>query len=546
MRVLYPYDGTVFPRGLTAPMMMWQGAGSDGVYLHIKATNFEYHGCLRANAAGQLQLPQDVWDTAGQQTGGSSDAYSVELTTLNGQTASGPVKLRWVIAKATLKGSIYYNSYNSQLSGGLGNNGSILRLRPGRPAELFARQGTCTGCHSVSANGERMVATEIGIALGGDPIDAIGSLLGGMGGAAGAIGGLIGGGGSSYTLAPDTPPNPTPARTAQGTSFAGFTPDGKLYLSSAATAEAGPQLQGGVGLALGDAVLYETDTGTVVNGTGIPSTAMMPTFSADGKLLAFSDGAQGGRAIVVMDFDVQNRKATNPRTLVTDKNFLGWPFVLPDNRAVVFSITNGRDYSGGGVAINPITQRGPLSDVALVDVTTKKVMLLAKAMGFANEADANSGKTYLPFGDEELHQHYYPTVSPVSAGGYFWLFFDSVRHYGNLGLHRQLWGAAIAIASVNELSVGQYESDPSFPAFYLAGQELPVANHRAFTALDPCRKDGASCETGIDCCNGFCTNGKCGREVMRCSETNETCKVKSDCCKASDQCIGGFCGAVLD
>jgi hypothetical protein len=135
---------------------------------------------------------------------------------------------------------------------------------------------------------------------------------------------------------------------------------------------------------------------------------------------------------------------------------------------------------------------------------------------------------------------------PVSAGGYFWLFFDSVRHYGNAGLHRQLWGVAIAIASVGELSVGQYESDPSAPAFYLAGQELPVANHRAFTALDPCRKDGASCETGIDCCNGFCTNGMCGRAVMRCSETNEACTKKSDCCKTSDQCIGGYCGVVLD
>jgi hypothetical protein len=121
-----------------------------------------------------------------------------------------------------------------------------------------------------------------------------------------------------------------------------------------------------------------------------------------------------------------------------------------------------------------------------------------------------------------------------------------VRRYGNQGLHRQLWGAAISIAVVNELSTGQYECDPSFPAFYLAGQELPVANHRAFTALDPCRPDGAMCETGIDCCNGFCTNGVCGKQQMRCSETNEVCKTKSDCCRPSDQCIGGFCGVVLE
>lgn len=545
LRVLYPYDGTVFPRGLTAPMLMWDGGGADAVYVHLKASNFEYHGCLHANAAGQLQLPQDVWNKAGDQTGGKGDPLSVELTTLSGQTVTGPVKHHWVIAQATLKGSIYYNSYNTQLGGTLGNNGAILRLRPGKPAELFERQGTCTGCHSVSANGERLIATEIG-GLGSavNVLGNIGSLLGGMGGGAG--GAIAGAGGEIYALAPDTAPNVAPARAANSTSFSGITPDGKLYLSSAATLEAGPQLQGGAGFAAGDSVLFETDTGAVVNDTGIPTTAMMPTFSADGSLLTFSDGTQSGRAIVVMDFDLKARKAKNPRTVVTDSHFLGWPFVLPDNRAVVFSVTEASDYSGGGVGINALTTRGPFSDLGIVDLGTKKVMLLAKAIGFATEADANSNKTYLPFGAEELHQHYYPTVSPVSAGGYFWMFFDSVRHYGNAGLHRQLWGAAIAIASVTELTSGNYEDDPSFPAFYLAGQELPVANHRAFTALDPCRKDGATCETGVDCCSGFCTNGICGRDMPRCSQTNETCTMKSDCCRPQDSCIGGFCGVVLE
>ena len=95
--------------------------------------------------------------------------------------------------------------------------------------------------------------------------------------------------------------------------------------------------------------------------------------------------------------------------------------------------------------------------------------------------------------------NYFPTVSPVAAGGYFWLFFDSVRHYGNLGVQRQLWGAAIDIAAD-----GSYAVDRSHPAFYLPGQELGTGNHRAFAALDPCKKDGDSCTSGIDCCGGFC------------------------------------------
>lgn len=546
LRVLYPYDGTVFPRGLAAPTLMWEGAGSDGIYVHLKATNFEYWGCLRASADGQVQLPQDIWDKAGAQSGGRNDPLTVELTTLTGQAATGPVSSRWTIAQATLKGSIYYNSYNTQLNGSFGNNGAILRLKPGKSAEIFARQGTCSGCHSVAANGQRMTVTELGA---GSVVNGLGGILSSLGGGLGGAGGGIAGGLASsqiYGLTPDTQPNPAPLRSTTTASFSGLTPDGSLYLTSAASPQVGPLLQGGVGFGMGNAELHETDTGNLVADSGIPSNAMMPTFSADGSLLVFSDGGQGGHALVAMDFDRQQRKASNPRTVYTDNaHFLGWPFVLPDNRAVVFAITSNSTFSGNGVGISPVVSRGPDSDLGIVDLTTGKAMLLAQAIGFRSAADADAGNTYLPFGAEELHQLYYPTVSPVSAGGYFWLFFDSVRHYGNQGMHRQLWGAAISIAAVTELTAGTYDTDPSFPAFYLSGQELPVANHRAFTALDPCRQDGASCETGVDCCSGFCTNGMCGRDVQRCSETNEACTTSSDCCNAGDSCIGGFCGVVL-
>jgi hypothetical protein len=183
----------------------------------------------------------------------------------------------------------------------------------------------------------------------------------------------------------------------------------------------------------------------------------------------------------------------------------------------------------------------------LVDLDSGDSTILARAMGYHTASDAKQDKTYLPFGQEDLYRSYYPTVSPVAGGGYFWIFFDSIRHYGNLGLRRQLWGAAIAVrAGASELITGSYSEDSSFPAFYLPGQELPVANHRAFTALDPCRPDGASCETGVDCCNGFCTNGICGVDMPRCAMTGETCKADKDCCNYPDDfCVGGFCGPIV-
>jgi hypothetical protein len=397
-----------------------------------------------------------------------------------------------------------------------------LRIKPGKPAEFFARSGTCTGCHTVSANGERMIAKEFASVNDG----------------------------STYTLTPDTAPNPAPSRAAVSSAFTGLSPDGSVYINNAVQNGIGPNIMGGPvgGLLPATATLRETDTGTEITGSGIPPSASMGTFSPDATLIALNDLAlANGGGISLMDYDAKARKASNARLLYKGGQGLsGWPFVLPDNGAVIFTTTDARDFSGGGVGINGLAV-GPRSDLMIVDATTGKATILARAMGFATPEDAAANKTYLPFGAEELHQHYYPTVSPIAAGGYFWVFFDSVRHYGNLGIHRQLWGAAIAIQHDQgefHADDGLYGMDPSAPAFYLPGQELETANHRAFTALDPCRADGASCESGVDCCSGFCTDGVCG-PPSGCSETNEACAKDADCCNPDDRCIAGFCGQIL-
>ena len=69
---------------MLAPMLMWDGGAADAVYLHIQASRFEYKGCLKPTADGQVQLDQDVWTKAGQQTKGTADPYTVELTVMKG------------------------------------------------------------------------------------------------------------------------------------------------------------------------------------------------------------------------------------------------------------------------------------------------------------------------------------------------------------------------------------------------------------------------------------------------------------------------------
>jgi hypothetical protein len=524
LRFLYPYDATLFPRGLLAPSIMWDPGPADLVYVHIQSALFEYKGCLAPTASGQLDLPASVWSAAEAHTKGGNDPFAVDLTLLKGTTVTGPIHETIFIAPATLKGTIYYNSYSSKLVGaaaqmsvpgfGIGS-GAVLRINPGKSAEVFLGNQGCTGCHAVSANGTRMVADVI-----------------------------VGAGGETYALKANAPPEPAPLVTgAQGPTFVGMSPDGSLYVANAHPGGMGPRYAAIAG-GLANATLFETDTGKQVDNSGIPTGAMCPTFSPEGTTLVFNDYAiNSGHGLATMTFDKTMRTATNYKKVFEETDtsvFPGWPFFLPDEKAVVYLLGSANDFSGGGVGLSGTstsTVGAPTGDLYMLDLASGKDVLLARAMGFASAQDAASGKTYLPFGTDDVHHVYYPTVSPVAAGGYFWAFFDSFRHYGNQGLQRQLWGTAIDVSPS-----GTYTTDTSHPAFYITGQELGTGNHRAFTALDPCQSDGASCTTGVDCCSGLCTNGKCGGPP-RCSNIDEACGPGHSCCDPTVSCIAGYCAA---
>jgi hypothetical protein len=524
MRFLYPYDGTVFPRGLGGPELMWEGAGTKAVYLHITGESYEYTGCLKPDADGTLKVPDSAWAGAELQTLGRP--YTVELSVLDGQTVRGPISEQLVIARATLKGSIYYNTYNSVGGGGLGIGGlggTVERIKPGQKAEFFSRQAECTGCHSVSANGQRLVTKEV----------------------AGIQPGYV------FSIDGDTQANPAPLRSATNVSFVGLSPDGSVYLTTAYQGLFGPPTEGAITTpAPLESFLVETDSGRTIDGSGFPRSAMMPTFSADGSLAAFNDYTRNnGGNISLIDYDAASRKAQNQRDLyTTTEGYTGWPFVLPDNGGVLFTQGESPAFSGGGAFITPAALRGPKSDLMTVDMESGQATILARAMGYNSVQDAQDGNTYLPFGAEEEHSAYYPTISPVAAGGYFWVFFDTIRHYGNKGLRRQLWVTAVAVQRRNiqeglNNDEALYGIDHSSPAFYIPGQDFATANHRAFAALDPCALDGESCESGVDCCTGFCTDGVCGPPAM-CATTNNKCKVDDDCCDKTEFCIGNICGPI--
>ncbi len=519
-RFTYPYDGTVFPRGMRGPLIQWDGSGLvDSVYVHIKSAAFEYHGCLVPSDLNEVQIPDDVWDQAGEKTYGKRDPYSIELTVGGIGGVQGPIKQTWTIARATIKGSLYYNSYSSP-NGVIG--GAVYRIAPKQDAVPFVAF-ECNGCHSLAANGTRMTTQTLG--LGARAYD-------------------ISTGQPQFKGAPNN------------NAFSAMYPDGSHYLVGSQVIDiARTNVASPFGVA-SKAGMFETDTGNSIAMTGIPVDTLMPSFSSDGSLLVFNDYAIGSaHGLAAMDYDAKSHSASNYRQIVKlDNNRPGWPFALPDNSAVVYVDTDSIDFSayGAGVTGGAVSAlAAPFSDLTIVDLETGKSTVLAKAMGFANAAAAAAGTTYLPFGQEELHKNYFPTVSPVAAGGYFWIFWDSLRHYGNKGLSRQLWGTAVDIQAYGEIvpANGLYGDDHSHPAFYVPGQTFGSGNHRAFTALDPCKEEGASCETGVDCCSGSCdlskgSPGVCGK-LTSCAMSDERCETKADCCNKSDSCIAHFCSPVF-
>lgn len=561
---LYPYEGTVFPGDTLAPTLMWEGdPETRAIYLKIKSKFFDYQTIVEPTfeqprfALGQTSdglqpryvIPQDIWDTACKKTQGKadlSDFFTLQLSTLVNGTVSTSYPLHITIAQTSVRGTVYYTGYAMSTSNSASDATGTLMIIPqrGRAGALKSDDvgGDCVGCHTIASNGSRLFAQT---------------------GQAGTYQGF------SFQL--DSVNGATNSRSLNihAAGMGALNPDGSRYLAQS-------QMKGLTSLGCWtnynwynsqltpvDATLYDTTTGAVIANTNIPPGAFMPMFSPDGTRLVFNDSFYEGHALVVMNYDNAHDKASASKVLWQEQDSAGatrpaWPSFLPDNRAVVFQRTDAIDFCGTysqfGTAATDYTKlfgievsdMAPKSELYVVDVKTGKETVLAKAMGFNTLDDYKNEITYLPFGADDLYHNYNSTVSPVASGGYFWVFFDSPRNYGNLGLTRGIWGIAIDIQPSN----GTYTKDPSHPPFYLPGQDLDSSNHRAFSVLNRCKELDGLCSIGIDCCTGFCSasspssDGKCIPHRTGCSKRDEHCDASTDCCETNDYCIRGFCAYV--
>ena len=535
----YPYDGTVFPRGLVAPEIMWSlGTPGDEYELHLVAPYLDLAILMTEDPPSRYTMAQPLWDTV-VATAAGSDA-KIELRRLSGGTAYISAHETWHVADANLRGLVYYWNVSQgallkadltigQVSNvftpgssqficgsapcGSGNPRALnsgLLPDAGPPWEDNGIGNRCVACHSVSKDGSKLVGTFSKGGSSGPPgfVDLKTTLIDTIG---------------DYT--------------ASGMLTA-ITPDGALAVMNT-----------------NDKHMHLVDgaTGmTIAGGLDALTNACDPAFSADGKHLVMAGNCTGGTNfalefshsdLVLYDFDQPSQAFTNPRTVLASGGAgaaLAFPSLTPDSKWIVFQ---GGDYSRAKYGAN---QHG--SDDLYV--------VAAQPGATPIRLDGANGAGILP--TDSMHLNYAPTVSPIVAGGYYWVVFTSPRDYGNRMVspqqappgdatysnHKQLWVTAI------DTTVGA--GDPSHAAFWVPGQDASSANMFGYWTLAPCKDTlndagPSTCQSGFECCSGFCRDtGQgfvCTNNPGGCSQVGEKCTTDSDCCGASSSlgCLAGIC-----
>lgn len=115
---VYPYDATVFARGLISPTMQFAGSAASSVMVQITGTGISYTGYLSGGSGSTVSaaMSQTVWDAVTHAVGGTT--LTVQVSKISGATVTGPAKETWTIAQGSLRGTIYYETYLSTIVAG--------------------------------------------------------------------------------------------------------------------------------------------------------------------------------------------------------------------------------------------------------------------------------------------------------------------------------------------------------------------------------------------------------------------------------------------
>ena len=498
-KILYPYNNTVFPLGMLPPLVQWTSSASATyakitlLYPATGTPTFSWSEIVQPNGplttpyntlpttlpitgGGRAQIPALVWRTFANAAAGNTGSISVQMLEAGKGTIADTVKVKF--ATAQLKGTIYYQSYDSKLVAASAPNGATLAIKVGSATPTVIDGNTvCRDCHSLSANGARLIT--------------------------------LNGAATSPSLYSDTKTLNLATGTAEATvtsnndgrfAWAALSPDGTMAFTNSGTSPSWMSGQWNTAASQGPSNLYSIPSGAALTTSGLTSLrAMFPAFATDGSQVAFNYNTLDWRTLASMTvtYGTPTAGAYNFGTPVqlfkpalaagaTYSNGGGmaaWPSYMPagQNGVVVQVVPHHNCSESGGdgntsVNSNKLSEKniGGLGELWWVNTSGTPVPArLNKANGvgylptgknghgiagtsvpttstdptdtaggtpslaqFAtdgNDTDACrlSLRTVIGSGHDEM-LNFKPTVNPTTTGGYQWVVFMSRRMYGNV------------------------------------------------------------------------------------------------------------------
>ena len=456
--LVYPNDGVLLPPNLRLLEIHFQpGAGNTlfAIGFANALTDITvYTRCELPVAGGCIYTPDaTVWQWIAETNRGGDELVVTVRGTDDAGTGVGTSPTQHLaFSLEDVKGGIYY----WKASGGSSGDSAIMRFDFGNVAQLTAERfvgpeqagGKCVGCHALSPDGTKMVAS-----AGGWDVEDM--------------------------LLVDVETGTRVATPAQ-TAFASWSPDGSKYVGVFAFA----------GTTTHDLMLFDAaggSLGTIDVGATAAQSTSHPDWAPDGSRIAFvraGEAYEGGvnnqrfyRGEIQM-VQAQGTGFGSPVTLVPGQAGRNryYPAFAPDSSLVAF---NESTCPTGSAHVDCNADSDP---TATLFVTRSQIGATPIALTRANApgktdlgtALTSSWPKWAPF-------EFQRTRAPGSR--VMWLTFSSSR---NVGLRTPpagtsgeaatgTWLWMVAIDPDRALA----DQDPSYPAFYLPFQDATSSNHIA-------------------------------------------------------------------
>lgn len=426
---LYPYEDTVFPLALPAPVIMYKMGGNPGNTVKVglrfpsgstvATSTFEASIIVKENACTdatqcwaaapnkdpQIVIPPAMW-RAFEQTAQGQDA-DIYLQRWDSSQLQVENVRRIHFAPGQLKGTVWYNSYSSGL---VGNTGAVLKINPGATAPTVGIQigGKCVTCHSMNMDGTRTIANGYRYPSGGGFLD-------------------------SQLFNTGAPPTGTPPLTQVLRNYnnGGGTPnpgirfnyaaprtDGTVYLTHGGGSGGDPNWRAPAAASQ----FWNPQTMASITVSGWPANiqAVTPRFAPVGNKIAFGFWAgnnlaqspsgtlapnASARTIAVVDFTCAGSPCTSG-TVSNARNVtpgmtqrLGWPTFTPDGNSVVFQrqiVSSIGNLSGGWSPSHINSVAGAQADLWITNVPANSSTAATPTQMKAANGLTAAGARYLP------------------------------------------------------------------------------------------------------------------------------------------------------